>query len=52
VLKLALQDTIVQRGTNHRWINASQDKPARFIAVTIGLDRVVIGGEAIKEEHV
>ncbi|KAK5073794.1 hypothetical protein LTR64_007068 [Lithohypha guttulata] len=45
-------DHIVQRGTNHRWINASKTEPARFVAVTIPSVPLEIGGEVLEEVHI
>lgn len=47
-----LQDQIIQRGTSHRWINLSKDKPARTIGITVAAYPVVVGGKELKEEHI
>lgn len=43
------QDHIVQRGTNHRWINASETEPARFVAVALPIVPFDIVGRPIEE---
>ncbi|EME86975.1 uncharacterized protein MYCFIDRAFT_122414, partial [Pseudocercospora fijiensis CIRAD86] len=43
-------DHIVQRGTYHRWSNASKDKPARFVACTLPCVPFDIAGQELKEE--
>lgn len=45
------QDHIVQRGTNHRWINGSQTEPARFVAVTLPCEPFEIAGKMLEEIH-
>jgi len=45
------QDHIVQRGTNHRWINASKTEPARFLAVTMPCEPFDVAGKQLKEVH-
>lgn len=45
------QDHIVQRGTNHRWINASQTEWARAIAVTLPCVPFKVGEEMLREVH-
>ncbi|KAK5199209.1 hypothetical protein LTR99_001250 [Exophiala xenobiotica] len=45
-------DHIVQRGTNHRWRNASQTEPARFVAVTISCEPFDVAGKMLEEMHV
>lgn len=37
------QDSVVQRGTMHRWINASPTTAARFVAVTIACEPFKVG---------
>ncbi|KAI8938318.1 hypothetical protein NX059_005970 [Plenodomus lindquistii] len=44
-------DQIIQRGTAHRWINLSKDKPARTIGILVDAHPIVIGGKELKEEH-
>lgn len=44
-------DHIVQRGTNHRWINASNTEPARFVAVTLPCVPFDIAGKMLEEVH-
>ncbi|KAK5063025.1 hypothetical protein LTR84_005101 [Exophiala bonariae] len=43
-------DHIVQRGTNHKWRNASSTNPARFIAVTLACEPFDIAGKLLKQE--
>lgn len=43
-------DHIVQRGTSHRWVNASKTEPARFVAVTLGAEPFDIPGKGRLEE--
>ncbi|WPH00193.1 Hypothetical protein R9X50_00301600 [Acrodontium crateriforme] len=45
-------DHVVQRGTMHRWSNASQTQPARLIAVTIPCVPFDIAGKELKEVHI
>lgn len=47
-----VQDHIVQRGTNHRWINASQTEPARLVAAVVACKPFMIGDSLMKEVHV
>lgn len=42
----------MQRGTNHRWINASTTEPARFVAVTLPCEPFEIAGKMLEEVHV
>ncbi|QDS75871.1 hypothetical protein FKW77_001796 [Venturia effusa] len=49
---LAPGDHVVQRGTMHKWFNASQTEPARFVAVTLPCEPFAIGGKRLAEEHV
>lgn len=44
-------DHIVQRGTMHRWINASQSEPARLLATTISCVPFDVAGEKLREIH-
>ncbi|KAH0831436.1 hypothetical protein AYO21_06434 [Fonsecaea monophora] len=44
-------DHIVQRGTMHRWHNASKTKPARFIATTVSCVPFDIAGKQLEEIH-
>ncbi|KAJ9656188.1 hypothetical protein H2198_005150 [Neophaeococcomyces mojaviensis] len=44
-------DHIVQRGTNHRWINGSETEPARFVAVTLPCVPFDIAGKQLEEVH-
>ena len=44
------QDHIVQRGTMHRWSNASQTEPARFVAVTLSCEPFDIAGQQLEEQ--
>lgn len=41
----------MQRGTNHRWINASKTEPARFVAVTLPCVPFDIAGKKLEEVH-
>lgn len=54
VLMNVEQDHIIQRGTMHKWHNASQTEPARFIAITLPAEPFQIPGtgEMLTEEHV
>ncbi|KAK6366316.1 hypothetical protein, variant [Exophiala oligosperma] len=52
VVLLKPGDHIVQRGTNHRWRNASKTKPARFVAVTVACEPFEIAGKMLEEVHV
>jgi quercetin dioxygenase-like cupin family protein len=45
------QDQIIQRGTAHRWLNLSRDKPARTIGITINANPITIAGKQLKEDH-
>lgn len=44
-------DHIIQRGTMHKWINASKTAPARLIAVTLPCDPFEIAGRMLEEVH-
>ncbi|RVX74161.1 hypothetical protein B0A52_01993 [Exophiala mesophila] len=44
-------DHIVQRGTNHRWHNASKTEPARFVATTVSCIPFDIAGKPLEEHH-
>ncbi|OQV07132.1 Cupin domain-containing protein [Cladophialophora immunda] len=44
-------DHIVQRGTMHRWHNASKTEPARFIATTVSCLPFDIAGKQLEEVH-
>lgn len=46
------QDHVIQRGTMHKWINASKTEPARFLGVTIACEPFEIAGEMLEELHV
>ncbi|KAI4714881.1 hypothetical protein J4E89_000564 [Alternaria sp. Ai002NY15] len=47
-------DHVIQRGTMHKWHNASETEPARFIAITLPAEpfQVPGTGEMLAEEHV
>lgn len=49
-----MQDHVIQRGTMHKWINASMTEPARFVAVTLPCEPFEIPGkgEMLEEVHV
>jgi hypothetical protein len=47
-----MQDHIIQRGTMHKWYNASKTEPARFVAVTLPCKPFLINGKDLAEEHV
>ncbi|KAJ5368566.1 uncharacterized protein N7496_008326 [Penicillium cataractarum] len=44
-------DTVVQRGTMHRWTNPSNTKPARMLAVLVSSENARIGGHELKQEY-
>jgi len=44
-------DHIIQRGTMHKWYNASKTEPARFVAVTLPCEPFEITGKMLEEEH-
>ncbi|KAJ5783024.1 hypothetical protein N7457_004798 [Penicillium paradoxum] len=44
-------DTVVQRGTMHRWRNSSDSKPARMLAVLMSSEKSFIGGQELKQEY-
>lgn len=44
-------DHIIQRGTMHKWINASKTNPARFVAVTLPCEPFEIAGKMLEEVH-
>ncbi|KAK5055943.1 hypothetical protein LTR84_012493 [Exophiala bonariae] len=44
------QDHIIQRGTNHRWRNASKTEPARFVATTIAIEPFEVNGKPLEEK--
>jgi hypothetical protein len=46
------RDHVIQRATMHRWINASQVKPARLIAVILPCEPLEVAGELVKETHI
>jgi len=50
-VRLKPGDHIVQRGTNHRWHNASKTEPARFVAVTLSCEPFDIAGKKLEEVH-
>ncbi|KAI5917610.1 hypothetical protein F4810DRAFT_695601 [Camillea tinctor] len=45
-------DHIIQRGTMHRWINASKVLPARVLAVLLPCESFKVGDKFIEEEHI
>lgn len=47
-------DHVIQRGTMHKWYNASKTEPARFVAVTLPCEPFQIPGtgEMLEEQHV
>jgi len=51
IVRLRPGDHIVQRGTNHRWRNASATRPARFVAVTLPCEPFDIAGKPLEEFH-
>ena len=44
-------DFVVQRGTNHRWINRSGDW-MQMVAILVSARPVLIGGEELPEIHI
>ena len=48
---LSAGDVVIQRGTNHRWINRS-GQWAQMIAITISADPVTVGGKTLGEVHI
>jgi hypothetical protein len=50
-VRLRPGDHIVQRGTMHRWHNASTTEPARFVATTISCVPFDIAGKQLEEIH-
>ncbi|PWY84390.1 hypothetical protein BO83DRAFT_413836 [Aspergillus eucalypticola CBS 122712] len=44
-------DSVVQRGTMHRWRNPSSTKPARFLAVLVSAEKSFIGGKELQQEY-
>ena len=50
-VRLRPGDHVVQRGTMHRWVNASKTEPARFIATTISCLPFDIAGKQLEEVH-
>ncbi|CAN9216086.1 unnamed protein product [Alternaria alternata] len=44
-------DQVIQRGTAHRWINLSKDKPARTIGITVAAHAITIREKTLQEEH-
>lgn len=36
----------------HKWINASQTEPARFVAVTLPCEPFKVGNEMLEEKHI
>ncbi|KAF9890633.1 hypothetical protein FE257_005764 [Aspergillus nanangensis] len=44
-------DSVVQRGTMHRWRNSSTTKPARFLAVLVSAEKSFIGGKELQQEY-
>ncbi|EXJ88306.1 hypothetical protein A1O1_05236 [Capronia coronata CBS 617.96] len=50
-VRLRPGDHIVQRGTMHRWRNASETEPARFIAAILSCEAFDIGGKRLEEVH-
>ncbi|KIX01727.1 uncharacterized protein Z518_09453 [Rhinocladiella mackenziei CBS 650.93] len=51
-VRLRPGDHIVQRGTMHRWINASKTEPARFVAVALSCEPFDIAGKQLEEIHI
>ena len=51
-VRLRPGDHIVQRGTMHRWHNASKTEPARFVATTLSCEPFDIAGKQLEEVHV
>jgi quercetin dioxygenase-like cupin family protein len=51
-VRLRPGDHIVQRGTMHRWHNASKTEPARFVATTIACEPFNIAGKPLQETHI
>ncbi|KAJ9615709.1 hypothetical protein H2200_001786 [Cladophialophora chaetospira] len=51
-VRLRPGDHIVQRGTMHKWHNASKTQPARFIATTISCVPFDIAGKQLEEVHI
>jgi quercetin dioxygenase-like cupin family protein len=47
---LGVGDVVVQRGTNHLWINPSATERARMAFILIEAKPVVIGGRALDED--
>jgi quercetin dioxygenase-like cupin family protein len=47
-----LQDHVIQRGTMHKWYNASKTEPARFLGVTMPCEPFEIAGKMLEEVHV
>lgn len=45
------QDHVIQRGTMHKWHNASKTEPARLMAVTLPAKPIDIGGKELTEVH-
>ena len=39
----------MQRGTMHKWVNASKTEPARFVAVTLPCEPFEIAGKMLEE---
>ncbi|KAI8937130.1 hypothetical protein NX059_006344 [Plenodomus lindquistii] len=43
-------DHVIQRGTAHRWINMSKDKPARIMGIVMGSEPILIGGQPLPQD--
>ncbi|KAF2796756.1 hypothetical protein K505DRAFT_347726 [Melanomma pulvis-pyrius CBS 109.77] len=50
-VRLLPGDHIIQRGTMHRWLNASKTDPARLIAVILPCQPFELAGQSIEETH-
>lgn len=50
-VRLTPGDHIIQRGTMHRWRNASKTQPARLVVVTISCVPFDIAGKQLEEIH-
>ncbi|KAL4866563.1 hypothetical protein BDV12DRAFT_199043 [Aspergillus spectabilis] len=42
-LHLKQGDSVIQRGTLHKWLNPSNDKPARFVATLLSSEPFTVG---------
>jgi quercetin dioxygenase-like cupin family protein len=48
VIRLCPGDIVVQRGTNHRWCNPSQDTPCRLVVSMIEAEPISIAGQTME----